>query len=136
MKLIKENKQKRRQVWEFDDYFRKKWLFNDERWLIEHYEILQNIAPDGYLKGWGTNDDTMWIDTNKIEGELASTFEHTPDFVKRIENFCLNHYFTKTQQEVTEERCMYVTKNLMGTKMNIRKIQPEARGVQCFCIVK
>ena len=39
----------------------------------------------------------MWIDTNKIEGELASTFEHTPDFVKRIENFCLNHYFTKTK---------------------------------------
>ena len=87
MKLIKENKQKRRQVWEFDDYFRKKWLFNDERWLKEHYEILQNIAPDGYLKGWGTSNDTMWIDTNKIEGELASTFEHTPEFVKRIENF-------------------------------------------------
>ena len=73
MKLIKENKQKRRQVWEYDDYFRKQWLFNDERWLKEHYEILKKIAPDEYLKGWGTSNNTMWIDTNKVEGELAST---------------------------------------------------------------
>ena len=96
-KLIKQKPEEQSEVWEFDDLFRKKWLYKDEAWLREHYNMLKGLCPDGYLKGIGFSDDHMWLDTNKLQGQYANECEHTPEFVKKIHKFCLEHYYTKTK---------------------------------------
>ena len=66
-KLIKQNPKERNEVWEFEDFFRKKWLYNNESWLSTHYKLLEQNCPTGYLKGWGSNENEMWLDTNRIK---------------------------------------------------------------------
>tara|TARA_A100001391_G_scaffold189738_1_gene161412 strand:- start:4051 stop:5037 length:987 start_codon:yes stop_codon:yes gene_type:complete len=91
-KLIKQNPKERNEVWEFEDFFRKKWLYNNESWLSTHYKLLEQNCPTGYLKGWGSNENEMWLDTNRIKGAPATSFEYTPEFVAKIHNFCIEHY--------------------------------------------
>lgn len=86
-----------REVWEFDELYRKKWLYKDGDWLKQHYEMLQGLCADGYLKGIGFGDNQMWLDTNKIQGKPANTYEHTPQFIEKIQKFCLDHYYNKTK---------------------------------------
>ena len=95
-KLIKQKASQQTEVWEFETHFRKKWLYKDEAWLEKHYKMLQDVCGDGYVKDWGSNDNEMWLDTKKLPGKLASTFEHTQEFITKIHNFCLDHY-TKTK---------------------------------------
>ena len=96
-KLIKQKAETQSEVWELGDVFRKKWLYKDEEWLTEHYQMLTGLCSVGYLKGIGFGDGEMWLDTYKIQGKLANTFEYTPEFIEKIFNFCLEHYYTKTK---------------------------------------
>ena len=90
--LIKRKPSKQTEVWEFEDFFRKKWMFKDEAWLAEHIKMLKEIGPVGYLKGHGADDNTMWIDTFKIKGQLATTFPQSPEFIEKVTDYCLEHY--------------------------------------------
>ena len=91
-KLIKSKPSQKSEVWEFDGWFRKKWFFKDEDWLDGHDKKLSKVCPEGYLMGWGCSNNQMWLDTKKIEGQLASAYEHTPEFVSKITNFCFTQY--------------------------------------------
>ncbi len=88
MELIKENIQKKRQVWKTDTFYRKKWLFKDLLWLQDHVENLK-VITDGYILDYGSDENSMWVDLKIIEGIPASKFEHTDEFIKKIYNFCL-----------------------------------------------
>ena len=96
-KLIKQKSETRTEVWELEDRFRKKWLYKNEQWLTEHYKMLESLCDDGYLKGFGFDENHMWLDTNKLKGQLASTCEYTPEFIEKIHKFCLEHYYSKTK---------------------------------------
>ena len=91
-KLIKSNPESKSEVWEFDNHFRKKWLYKDEPWLEKHYEMLKDTCGDVYVKNFGFNETEMWLDTNKLPGKLATTFDFTPEFIERISRFCLEQY--------------------------------------------
>jgi RIO-like serine/threonine protein kinase len=88
MLLIKENKQKKRQTWKLDDSYKKIWLFNDLNWLETHVSIVNKVFPN-YIREYGSNNDSMWLILNIIPGVLANQFEHTPEFIEKIYNFCL-----------------------------------------------
>lgn len=90
MVLIKENIQKRRQTWRFENFYRKVWNIYDPAWLFGHVEMLNKAVP-GYVLNQGIDDRSMWIDYKIIEGRPASTFEHTDQFVQRIYDFCLQN---------------------------------------------
>lgn len=91
-KLIKQKPSEQTEVWEYENYFRKKWLYKDTQWLENHIKMLADIGPTGYVIDHGFDDNTMWIDTKKIKGQLADTFAQTDEFVSRITKFCLDHY--------------------------------------------
>ena len=96
-KLIKQKPEQQSEVWEFDDRFRKKWLYKDKQWLTDHYKMLESLCEDGYLKGFGFDENHMWLDTTKLKGQLASTCEQTPEFMEKIHKFCIEHYYSKTK---------------------------------------
>ena len=56
-KLIKQKPEQQSEVWEFDDRFRKKWLYKDKQWLTDHYKMLERLCEDGYLKGFGFDEN-------------------------------------------------------------------------------
>lgn len=91
-KLIKSNPKNKSEVWEFDNHFRKKWLYKDEPWLEKHYQMLKDTCGDVYVKNFGFTETEMWLDTNKLPGKLATTFDFTPEFIERISRFCLEQY--------------------------------------------
>ena len=90
MVLIKENKQKKRQVWKADNFYRKIWFIHDLVWLEHHVLLLNQIVPDYVIKH-GYDENSIWIDYKIIEGIPASTFPHTDEFVKSIYEFCLEN---------------------------------------------
>jgi len=90
MELVKENLQKKRQTWKFNDHYRKIWLFKDLVWQDHHIKLLNEVVPN-YVRSYGNDDDKMWIDYNVVPGVPASTILHTDEFIKRIYNFCLQN---------------------------------------------
>lgn len=90
MVLIKEHKQKKRQVWKLDDGYKKVWLFNDIDWLKIHVSLINDVFP-GHIREYGSTENSMWIITNTIPGIPANQFPHTEDFIKKIYKFCLNN---------------------------------------------
>jgi hypothetical protein len=90
MELIKENLQKKRQVWKYTGGYKKIWLFSDPVWLEQHIELV-NICCPNYITDFGFNNFLMWITMKELPGKPASTFEHTEDFIKKIYTFCLNN---------------------------------------------
>lgn len=90
MVLIKENLQKKRQTWKFNDYYRKVWLFKDLVWQKQHVELLNEVVPN-YVLSFNHDDNNMWIDYHIVPGVPASTFLHTDEFIKRIYDFCIKN---------------------------------------------
>lgn len=90
MVLIKEQKQKKRQVWKLDDGYKKVWLFNDIGWLDHHVSLINQVFP-GHIREHGCSDNDMWMITNTIPGIPASQFPHTDEFIRKIYNFCVEH---------------------------------------------
>jgi RIO-like serine/threonine protein kinase len=90
MDLIKENKQKRRSVYKLEDRYRKVWSFTDQDWLDDHISMLEDLMP-GFVLDYKCSDTEMYIDYKIIPGTPASKFEHTPEFMKKIYNFCLDN---------------------------------------------
>ena len=92
MQLIKENIEKQRAVFKKDNYtIRKIWYNTPFEWLEEHCDMLDKVNP-GYVKQIGYEEDHVWMDMQLVPGKLASTFTHTKEFVRKIDNFVKNHY--------------------------------------------
>lgn len=90
MVLIKSTPEKKREVFESSDFYRKVWKYKDIKILEKHVDIMKYIWP-GYIRNYGWTEDSMWIEVLKIKGIPASEFEHTEEFVKKIYNFCLDN---------------------------------------------
>jgi RIO-like serine/threonine protein kinase len=45
----------------------------------------------GYVQSHGIEDSSMYICFNIIPGTPANTFEHTPEFIDKIYNFCVSN---------------------------------------------
>ena len=86
MELIRTNQEKERSVFFDKDHYVKAWGNITPKWIGEHVQLLKEIVP-GYVKSYGGN----WISFNIVPGIPASEFEHTPEFVDRIYNFCLEN---------------------------------------------
>lgn len=91
MKLVKENIEKAREVYKTDTSYIKHWHGKDFVWLLAHIKRLERVRPD-YIINYGPGDGFMWAEFAKLEGTPASEFEHTPEFVKRITEYCVNNY--------------------------------------------
>lgn len=91
MELIKSNKEKQREVFRTDNSYIKHWHGKDFAWLLAHIKKLERVNPE-YIINYGIGDGFMWAEFKKLEGVLASEFEHTPEFVKRITEYCINNY--------------------------------------------
>lgn len=90
MKLLRKNIDKQREVYLLDNCIRKVWNISKKDWVLAHFTLLEERLP-GYAIGTGTNDNCIWIDYNILEGTLASTFKHSPEFINRIYNFCIKN---------------------------------------------
>ena len=86
MKLIKENTEWGRKVFELEDRFRKEWTVIDRERLEEHIIILDEVM-EGWVIDWGVDDEKMFIEYHKVPGTPASEFAHTPQFIKKIYDF-------------------------------------------------
>lgn len=86
MELVRQNTEKRRSVFFNGTNYIKIWDEDKEQWIVEHVRLLKEILP-GYVADYGKN----WISYNIISGVPASTFNHTPEFVKLIRDFCLEN---------------------------------------------
>jgi RIO-like serine/threonine protein kinase len=51
---------------------------------------MEEVRP-GYIINHGVEGGRMFIDTKIIEGTVANTLPHTPEFVKSIYDFCLQN---------------------------------------------
>jgi RIO-like serine/threonine protein kinase len=85
MKLIRENKEKQRRTYFCEDRYKKVWDSTSPDWISEHVELLKKHVP-GYVLDFGTN----WIDYTIIPGVPASTLSHSPEFINRVYQFCLD----------------------------------------------
>jgi RIO-like serine/threonine protein kinase len=85
MKLIRENKEKQRRTYFCEDRYKKVWDNTTPAWISEHVELLKKHVP-GYVLDFGTN----WIDYTIIPGVPASTLSHSPEFINRVYQFCLD----------------------------------------------
>ena len=91
MKLIRANIEKQRAVFLLrNGLYRKYWYDRSPAWLNDHIVDLKKYVP-GYVNSSGCDLESVWIDFNPLPGKLASTFEHTPEFVERIHKFCLEN---------------------------------------------
>lgn len=88
MKLLRKNLEKQRTVYLLSDRVRKVWDISKKEFVFNHFTLLNSQLP-GYAIDIGSNADSVWIDYTIIPGVPASTFNHTPEFIKRIYNFCL-----------------------------------------------
>jgi len=86
MILVRENKEKHREVYFLKDRYRKYWFSKPPGWVKDHVQLLDSFFPS-YILGYGD----CWIDFKILDGILASTFPHTDEFILRIYNFCLNN---------------------------------------------
>ena len=90
MKLLREQTEKQRSVYLLDDRIRKFWHISKLEWANTHFKLLNEKIP-GYAINIDNDDFNVWIDYVIIPGVPASTFPHTPEFVKTIYNFCLSN---------------------------------------------
>ena len=95
MDLIKENKEKRRSMYQLPDRYRKVWHINPDlgpfmETLDEHLEILERVMPD-YVIDYGSTTESIYIDFKIIPGVPANTFPHTKEFAEKIFNFCIEN---------------------------------------------
>jgi RIO-like serine/threonine protein kinase len=86
MELIRENKEKHRSTYFCGDRYRKEWGNVTPVWISYHVQLLNKVVP-GYVINFGDN----WIEYKIIPGVPASTFTHTPEFIKKIYTFCLDN---------------------------------------------
>jgi len=87
MELVKKNEEKKREIYKLDDRYRKVWYGVDVDELEEHVSILERVIP-GYVIDYGTTTNSMFIDYHIVPGTPANKMPHTPEFFKRIYNFC------------------------------------------------
>jgi thiamine kinase-like enzyme len=90
MELIKENLLKKRSVYKTDDFIRKYWHDKTSHWVKKHVCVVQQFAPDLILRT-GQDCTGVYVDMKIVTGELASTFQRTDEFIKRIYKFCLEN---------------------------------------------
>jgi len=91
MVLVKTNIEKKRRVFKLSNCYRKEWDYYDQHWL-SHFVDYINKANPNYLLRWGHTETSMWIEVSSIDGTPANMFDHTPEFVERIVNFCKENY--------------------------------------------
>lgn len=72
------------------DRYRKEWHYIDQKWLIDHVHLLEQVVP-GYLVRYGCEDESMFIEMKILSGTPASVFEHTDEFIKKIYAFCIQN---------------------------------------------
>ena len=85
MKLIRENKEKQRRTYFCEDRYKKVWDNTTPDWISNHVKLLNTHVP-GYVLDFGTN----WIDYAIIPGVPASTLFHSPEFINKVYQFCLD----------------------------------------------
>jgi hypothetical protein len=90
MELIKENIEKQRRVYKGVGFYRKEWSFENQHYYDEHIDIMEELRP-GYILNHGCGNGKMFVDLKIIPGVPANTFEHTPEFIRKIYNFCLKN---------------------------------------------
>ena len=54
-----------------------------------HIAILNEVM-EGWVIDYGVTKDTTWIDYHIVPGTPANTFAHTPQFVQRKYDFCID----------------------------------------------
>jgi len=86
MILIRENKEKHRQVYFLKNRYRKYWFSKTPEWIKDHVKLLDTFFP-GYILKHGD----CWIDFKILDGITASTLPHTDEFILKIYNFCKNN---------------------------------------------
>lgn len=89
MELIKENIEKKRKVYKLEDRYRKVWEGVHQDMMEEHVAVL-NVVMEGWVIDCGVTTETTWIDYHIVPGVPANTFEHTPEFIKKIYDFCVD----------------------------------------------
>lgn len=91
MKLIRANIEKQRAVFLLrNGLYRKYWYDRSPAWLNDHIVDLKKYVPN-YVNTSGCDLESVWIDFNPLPGDLASTFEQTPEFINKIYKFCLKN---------------------------------------------
>lgn len=88
MELVRMNKEKGRSVFYNNDHYVKVWNHDKitPKWIIEHVQLLKTLVP-GYVIDHGEN----WIAFKEIDGIPANLFDHSAEFVQRIQQFCLEN---------------------------------------------
>jgi RIO-like serine/threonine protein kinase len=87
MQLIRDNIEKRRQVYYCGDRYRKVWDNTvSSNWIKEHVHLLKQIVPGHVL-----DYSDCWIEYAVVPGTLVSELTHTPELVKKVYNFCLDN---------------------------------------------
>jgi len=90
MKLVKENKVKKRAVFYDGTYYYKTWYFYDAKWFDQHIKLLNLYIPE-ILNDWILKSNSMTIVMNEIKGTLANTFIHDQAFFNKIYTACLQN---------------------------------------------
>ena len=82
------NQEKGRSVFYNNDHYVKVWNHDKitPKWIIEHVQLLKTLVP-GYVIDHGEN----WIAFKEIDGIPANLFDHSAEFVQRIQQFCLEN---------------------------------------------
>ena len=83
MELVKENIEKKRKVYKLEDRYRKVWEGVHQDMMEEHVAVL-NVVMEGWVIDCGVTTETTWIDYHIVPGVPANTFEHTPEYIKKI----------------------------------------------------
>ena len=88
MELVRMNKEKGRSVFYNNDHYVKVWNHDKitPKWIIDHVQLLKTLVP-GYVIDHGEN----WIAFKEIDGIPANLFDHSAEFVQRIQQFCLEN---------------------------------------------
>jgi thiamine kinase-like enzyme len=90
MELIKENLIKKRSVYKTDNFIRKYWHDKTLNWATQHYHLVKQFAPELVIEV-GQDCSGVYMDMNIVKGSLATSFEYTDEFVKKIYKFCLKN---------------------------------------------
>lgn len=88
MTLLKHDPIKHRSVYLTHRYVKKYWHSRDIEWVLNHMKILDNIMPN-YVKGFGQDNNGVYILFDRLEGVSASSFEHSTEFMRKVYHYCL-----------------------------------------------
>ena len=95
-KIMSVSKDRERRVYKSKTHYRKYWNYSSHTFgpqgmsIKEHVEMVNKLFP-GYILTYEVSKEGMWIDYNIVPGILAEKFPRSPEFIKKIYNFCIEN---------------------------------------------